>query len=129
MDRNTKAPKVHRKPSTIKTHDMIGLLGDEYNLKILTATQDYFMSIDKMIDQLDIPMISCYRRVRELERYNLLASRFVISDSRKKKRAYLSNLRSYHIQYNNGKIRTEVRYNDKEEPEYFDITSNLVYIG
>jgi hypothetical protein len=129
MDRNTKAPKVHRKASSIKTIDMIGLLGDEYSLKILTATQNYFMSIDRMIDELGIPMISCYRRVRELERHNLLESCYISSPGTKRKRAYQSNLQSYNIQYVNGGIRTQVRYNNKEEPEFFDIKSNLIYFG
>jgi len=125
---NRRPPKVHRRSSDVRTHDIIGILGDEYNLKILSATKDGSMSIDKMVQELDIPMISCYRRVKELEKNNLLQSKFIPSNSRKRKRAYSSNLKSYNIRYVNGKILTEIRYNNREEPDMYHVSSSSFYM-
>ncbi len=118
--------KVHRKAARIETQDMIGLLGDKYNLKILTATGSKDMSVMEMIHDLDIPIISCYRRIKELQRYGLI-QRCEGSENGSDKR-FRSNLQSYRVRYTHGNIVTEVSYRDRDEPELFSMTRGLAFI-
>ncbi|KXB06996.1 hypothetical protein AKJ51_02325 [candidate division MSBL1 archaeon SCGC-AAA382A20] len=52
--------------------EVLGPLADDYSIRILAATRDDGKTVRKLSRELDIPIATCYRRVKELVDANLL---------------------------------------------------------
>lgn len=93
------------------------LLADEYVLQILSATWSRPMTANEISLKYNIPIATCYRKIRELEKNNLMTctERIVTRDGRRRKK-YLSQISSISIFFYKGELRVELQraYKEKE---------------
>jgi len=82
---------------------------DEYNMKILAATSYKARSARELAFMFDIPLASCYRKLRELAAANLikLESTQLPSDGKRYK-IYRSQIDCVTLVYERGKFRMKV---------------------
>ncbi len=100
--------------------DIPRLLMDEYNLKILSSTYYTGKSVRQLAYIFDIPIATCYRKIKELEDIGLLKciERPLTRDGRRYK-IYKSELMGIKISFERGKlkIRIELMYKNPIEFE------------
>ncbi|MEA3558339.1 MAG: helix-turn-helix domain-containing protein [Candidatus Thermoplasmatota archaeon] len=95
------------------------LLADEYSVKILTATFRNPRSAGYLSSEFDIPIAACYRRIRALERAELLKPvDREFTKFGKWVSVYRSNLRYVNIVLENGQMRMYMQLSDPERPEH-----------
>ena len=93
------------------------LLGDEYNLKILSATSVKPKSISRLASELDIPEVSCYRKVKELHDNHLLDYVCNVPSKRgRDKRMFKTNLISFQIKFMCGKFDAQIYFDNNRNP-------------
>lgn len=94
------------------------LLADKYILHILSATYYQPKTVQELCLKFDIPIASCYRKIRELEASKLIlcADRVVTKEGKRMKR-YKSQINSINIYYEKGKIKVnlDLAFKGKEE--------------
>ena len=82
------------------------IIADEYAAKILSATQTIPKSAIRLSHDLGIPIAACYRRIRMLERANLIhCEQKVLTQKGKRMGVYISNLKNAFIFLENGKMK------------------------
>jgi len=82
---------------------------DEYNMKILAATSHKARSARELAFMFDIPLASCYRKLRELSASGLIkmeSSELTIDGKRYK--TYKSQIDCVTLVYERGKVRMKV---------------------
>jgi predicted transcriptional regulator len=82
---------------------------DEYNMKILAATSHKARSARELAFMFDIPLASCYRKLRELTAAGLLkveSTELTIDGKRYK--TYRSQVNCVTLVYDRGKVRMKV---------------------
>lgn len=122
--------QIHKRSSDERYLDIIGILGDEYNLRILEAARKEPIAVERMVRELNIPVISCYRRVKELMEHGFLEANIIPDEERqKRKKVFRSNLESYRIRFAKGQILTEIRYVNKDAPEIIGSTPTFSTLG
>jgi len=86
------------------------LLTDPYNLKILCATYRTPRSARQLAYMFDIPIATCYRKLRELERAQLIScvDRPLSPQGRRYSR-YRSELEGMTVQFEKGKLRIRLQ--------------------
>jgi hypothetical protein len=90
------------------------LLSDEYTVKILTATYKLPRSANYLSVKFDIPIAACYRRIRELEKLELIDIKEKILTPRGKRVSlYKSNLKSAFLTFENGKLKAILELADR----------------
>ena len=94
------------------------LLADKYILHILSATYYQPKTVQQLCLNFDIPIATCYRKIRELEDSLLLncVDRVVTKEGKRMKR-YKSQINSINIFYEKGKVKInlDLAYKDREE--------------
>jgi len=82
---------------------------DEYSARILLGTFDRPASAIELGRRFGIPIAACYRRIKELEGLGLVyGERSEPSRNGRGLQLYRSRLRSVHIAFEDGKLRTRV---------------------
>ncbi len=85
------------------------IIADEYAAKILAATYTIPKSAIRLSHDLGIPIAACYRRIRMLERVNLIrCEERVLTQKGKRMSVYVSNLKTAFIFLENGKLRVRL---------------------
>ncbi len=89
--------------------DIPRLLMDEYNLMILSATYSNGKSARQLAYVFDIPIATCYRKIKELEDVGLLKciDRPLTQDGRRYK-IYKSELMGIKMSFERGKLRIRI---------------------
>lgn len=94
------------------------LLADKYILYILSATYYQPKTVQELCLNFDIPIATCYRKIRELMDLELLvcADRIITKDG-KRMRRYKSQINSINIFYEKGKVKVnlDLAYKGREE--------------
>ncbi len=82
------------------------IIADEYAAKILAATYTIPKSAIRLSYDLGIPIAACYRRIRMLEKANLIrCEERVLTQKGKRMSVYVSVLKNAFIFLENGKLR------------------------
>jgi hypothetical protein len=99
--------------------DIPQLLMDEYNLKILSSTYYTGKSVRQLAYLFDIPIATCYRKIKELEDVGLLKciERPLTRDGRRYK-IYKSELMGIKISFERGKLRIRIELMYKTPIEF-----------
>ncbi len=85
------------------------LLTDEYAAKILTAIMKVPRSAQQLSASYGIPIAACYRRIKLLERYGLIACKERrLSQQGKRINFYLSMVRNAYIFFEDGRLRVKL---------------------
>lgn len=85
------------------------LLTDEYAAKILTAIMKTPRSAQQLSDAYGIPIAACYRRIKLLERYGLIACKERrLSQQGKRINYYLSMVKNAYIFFEDGRLRVKL---------------------
>ena len=103
---------------------MAKILGDEYNIKIMSATYVKPMSAQELSILFNIPIAASYRRVKELEKVGLIkcVDRVLTRDN-KRIRLYRSVLEFIQLSFSKGRISMKIKANDMETE---DIVTNIL---
>lgn len=85
------------------------LLADKYILHILSATYYQPKTVQELCLDFDIPIATCYRKIRELQDSQLLncVDRVVTKEGKRMKR-YKSQINSINIFYEKGRIKVNL---------------------
>ena len=104
------------------------LLSDEYTVKILTATFNLPRSANYLSAKFNIPIAACYRRIRDLERMELLqVSEKILTPQGKRVKLYRSNLKSAYLKFENGRLKALLElsgHQDGEEEEIWNVAKS-----
>ncbi len=97
------------------------LLTDKYNLRILSATFYEPKHAQELSLLLNIPIASCYRKVRELEETGLLkcVDRILTREGRRIK-LYRSQINKINIFFEKGQLRIKLDLAYKENMEFVE---------
>ncbi|ESS12376.1 MAG: putative transcriptional regulator [uncultured archaeon A07HR60] len=80
--------------------DLIEVLGTEYNVAILVATEEP-KSAKQLSTELDVPIATCYRRIDQLEEAGLLELHDrPLSDERRRVKVYRRAVENVEIDFN-----------------------------
>jgi len=89
--------------------DLAQILMDEYNMKILAATSHKAKSARELAFLFDIPMASCYRKIKELVGAGLLKlDSTVLSADGKRYNIYKSQIECITMVYERGQMRLKI---------------------
>jgi predicted transcriptional regulator len=94
------------------------LITDEYSAKILLATFRRPKNAIELSQRLGIPIAACYRRIRALERANLIQCvERQLTQKGKRISVYISNLKNAYISIEEGqmKVRFDMKNGSSEE--------------
>lgn len=91
---------------------------DSYNMKILAATSHKAKSARELAFLFDIPLASCYRKIRELTGAGLLKLESTeLSSDGKRYKIYRSQINCVTLVYERGQLRMKVDMNMKDTLE------------
>ena len=92
------------------------LLMDKYNIRILSATAFEPKSAQELSVLFDIPIATCYRKLKELELAGLVASTGkLLTKEGKRYSVYKSQVRSLDIFFKGGALRMNLALDWQEE--------------
>jgi predicted ArsR family transcriptional regulator len=79
--------------------DLLQALGNKYSAEILDAT-DEPRSAQELSDELEVPIATCYRRIDELTKHDLLELHDnVLSDDRRRIKVYRRSVDSVQVEF------------------------------
>lgn len=88
---------------------VIRIVLDRYAFRILTATQEGECTAFDLSRRFGIPIVACYRRLRELEDLGVIAAtRVTTSSPGHRIRHFRSRLRSARIQFEDGRLWAQI---------------------
>ncbi|MEM2933317.1 MAG: winged helix-turn-helix domain-containing protein [Methanocellales archaeon] len=100
---------LHGCDSMVDALEIMKLLADEYNIKILSASLKSPKSAQELSIDLNIPVASCYRKVRDLENANLLeVADSVLTPDGKRIKLYRSNVTRFYVTFEGEQLRVEI---------------------
>jgi len=89
--------------------DLAQIMMDEYNMKILAATSHKAKSARELAFLFDIPMASCYRKIKELLGAGLLKlDSTELSSDGKRYNVYRSEINCITMVYERGQMRLKI---------------------
>jgi hypothetical protein len=89
--------------------DLAHIMMDEYNMKILAATSHKAKSARELAFVFDIPMASCYRKIKELLGAGLLKlDSTELSSDGKRYNVYKSQIDCITLVYEHGQMRMKI---------------------
>jgi hypothetical protein len=91
---------------------MLELMSDEYILRILDITRKRSLTISDISRDLGIPIASCYRRIEDLIKEDLIIVKDHITKRGRKTKGYISLVKRIDMKYNVGDIKIEITDND-----------------
>jgi hypothetical protein len=93
------------------------ILTDKYNMNILAATNYKARSARELAFMFDIPLASCYRKLRELAAANLIDQEgSELTADGKRYTTYRSKIGSVSLVYEKGILRVKVDLNHRSTP-------------
>jgi Helix-turn-helix domain len=93
-------------------------MSDEFERKILSSTVQRTKSVEEISKENQIPMSTCYRRIRLLVDMKLLRiERTIITDSGKKYETFRSTVKDATIIFSSGEISVDVNLLPREPDE------------
>jgi predicted transcriptional regulator len=100
------------------------ILTDEYNMNILAATSHKARSARELAFMFDIPLASCYRKLRELAAAGLIEQEgSELTADGKRYKVYRSRIGSVTLTYEKGTLRMKVDMNYRAAP--LEIVQNM----
>jgi hypothetical protein len=100
------------------------ILTDEYNMNILAATSHKARSARELAFMFDIPLASCYRKLRELGEAELIEQEVSeLTSDGKRYRVYRSRIGSVTLVYDKGTLRMKVDMAYRSAP--LEIVQNM----
>lgn len=100
------------------------ILTDEYNMNILAATSHKARSARELAFMFDIPLASCYRKLRELGTSGLIEQEgSELTSDGKRYKVYRSRIGSVTMVYEKGTLRMKVDMNYRSAP--LEIIQNM----
>ena len=101
--------KLFHRVSRMDDFDLAQILMDEYNMKIIAATSHKAKGARELAFLFDIPMASCYRKIKELVGAGLLKPDGTeLSSDGKRYNVYLSQIDCVTLVYERGQMRMKV---------------------
>jgi hypothetical protein len=95
------------------------IIADEYAVKILVAINIRPKSALKLSHDLGIPIAACYRRIRMLEKHNLVhCVERVLTQKGKRMSVYISNLKNAYIFLEDGRLRVRFEMKSGQAEDY-----------
>lgn len=94
------------------------LLADKDILHIISATYYQPKTVKDLCQMFDIPIATCYRKIHELQNFQLIKSvDRIVTRKGKRMHLYKSQINSINIYYEKGKIKVklDVAFKDTEE--------------
>lgn len=100
----------------------LGLLSDEYILKILELTSDRSMNITSISNKLNIPLSSCYRRIEDMTASGLVRCYIDMTEGGRRSKVYHSLIRKMDVHFRCGEmIITMEDFNGKKTRTQLDL--------
>jgi len=100
------------------------ILTDEYNMNILAATSHKARSARELAFMFDIPLASCYRKLRELAEAELIEQEgSELTSDGKRYKVYRSRIGSVTLVYDKGTLRMKVDMAYRSAP--LEIVQNM----
>jgi len=100
------------------------ILTDEYNMNILAATSHKARSARELAFMFDIPLASCYRKLRELCAAGLIEQEgSELTSDGKRYKVYRSRIGSVTLVYERGTLRVKVDVTHRSAP--LEIVQNM----
>lgn len=79
--------------------ELVRVLGKKYSIEILDATENP-RSAQEISDELDIPIATCYRRIKELAECDLLElEELELSEGNRRRKVYRRTISDVHISF------------------------------
>lgn len=98
------------------------LVMDDYNLRILSATTFKERSARELAYLLDIPMATCYRKIKELLNAELLEEEeSKLTKEGRRYKTYLSRVSAIHVSFENGKLKVGLQLTWNEPMEWVTV--------
>jgi len=110
--------------STANELGIAQILTDEYNMNILAATSHKARSARELAFMFDIPLASCYRKLRELSEAGLIEQEgSELTRDGKRYKVYRSRIGCMTLVYEKGTLRVKVDMNYRAAP--LEIVQNM----
>jgi len=107
-----------------KELEIAQILTDQYNMNILAATSYKARSARELAFMFDIPLASCYRKLRELSAANLVEQDgSELTADGKRYKVYRSKIGSVTLVYEKGMLHMKLDLNHRSTP--LEITQNM----
>lgn len=105
--------------------DVLRALGNDYNAEILGAAYEP-VSAQKLSDELDVPIATCYRRIEELTDVNLLEHHDrILSDDRRRVSVYRRNVEELIVRFDRDEVRVSIEERSQVTNKLDDVWRNL----
>lgn len=96
-----------------KAVEIVNALSDEYSRKIVLAIMSKSESIEELSKDLDIPISTCYRKVRHMLRFGIVRPfRTVIDENGKKYVSYATTFKNASVKFESGEMMVDVIFNN-----------------
>jgi len=95
-----------------KAIEVVKVLSDEYSRKIILSIVATSLPIEEISRLQNIPISTCYRRIREMQHFGVIrADRTIIRDDGKKFVCYKSAIKNATILIDSGELKVDVVIN------------------
>ena len=94
---------------------ILELISDEYSIKILANTMKEYKTVNEISAETKIPVSTIYRRIRILNRENLLMISGIIDENGKKTFLYRSKIKTISTFFNGDFVKIEIIPNNIEK--------------
>jgi len=92
----------------VSPEDLMEMLSDEYSRKILYSTVSEAKSAAEIAEENEIPLSTCYRRIRWLLDSHLLrVEKIILTDKGKKSALYRSRIKDIRVAFKGGRLSIE----------------------
>lgn len=98
-------------PDNAKALEVVRALSEEYSKRIILSTIAKSMSVEQISREQNIPISTCYRRVRELESAGVVKADNITIKDGKKLVSYKTTFKSASISLESGELRVDVTPN------------------
>ena len=93
--------------------EMVNALSDEYSRRIVLAIMSKNQSIEELSKGLNIPISTCYRKVRNMLRFGIVRPvRTVIDENGKKFVSYATSFKNASVRFESGEILVDVTFDN-----------------
>jgi len=104
-----------------KALEVVKTLADEYSRKIVLSIITRSLPIESISHEQNIPISTCYRRIRELESCGMVrADRTIVEGDGKKYVCYKSTFTGASIRLESGEVKVDLISNRSHEDRLYD---------
>lgn len=102
----------------METIEALGVLADEYNMKILLATQRIPRTATYLSKRFNIPIAACYRRMKALIDAGLVRIvKRILNQSGKRESVFKSQLKSVSVHVENGSVKISMQLTNGQQDD------------